>query len=305
MSKRMMMVFASALMMGAGVSAQEGDAQTSVHVQAGTQRPTKASGLRTGGAPGQGKAMARPGTEANPAERGAMGMNMGRNQMEGMSMFLEADANKDGVIDEAEAKAAEAKFIALFHQRIKDHNAQIIQRFDKNGDGVLDDQEKAVMKEAMEKLSTTLRTKTENFNEVYRRLDKDGSGQISPEEFQGFMAELQKQALPVLFKEFDKNGDGKLEGDELPAAQAAMMKKYNLNHDDQLSLLELRPLWRDATEHGKALRTEQTRKNVEDQMKKRFDLNGDGMLDEQEKARAADELRKIRGKGVMAPPQPE
>ena len=290
-----MVVFAMLLMAGGGVFAQEGKDIQVPSAQVGVPRGGK---LPRPAAP-------RPGMEAGVAERGAMAMNVGRNQLEGMSMFLEADVNKDGIIDEAEAKAAETKFLALFHQRVKDHNAQMIRRFDKNGDGILDDQEKAVMKETMDKFSTTLHAKSENFNEVFRRFDKNGDGQVSAEELQGVMEEIQKQALPVLFKEFDKNGDGKLEGEELAAARTAMLKKYDRNNDGQLDLPELRPLWREVSDRNKALRTEQARKTMEDQKKKRFDLNGDGVLDEQEKARAAEEMRKPGAKGLMAPPQPE
>ncbi len=277
--KKNLMIFASLLMAGAGF-AQDSEAQPQPvsHGLFGAQRPgkpTPPTRPNATGVAGQTKGM-RPG---EAAERGAQALNTARNQIEGMSMFLESDANKDGIIDEAEAKTAEAKFIELLHQRIKEHNEQMVRRFDKNGDGTLDEQEKAVMRETLEKYRSTLRTKTDNLNELYRRIDKNGNGQISPEELQGFIAGLQKQALPVFFKSFDKNNDGKLEGEELAAALAAMMKKYDHNNDGQLDLQELRPLWREVAERNKELRTE--------------------------KARPAEEPRKAGGKRTLAPPQPE
>jgi Ca2+-binding EF-hand superfamily protein len=286
-----MVVLASLLMLGTGVLAQDKVVPPPTRGQPGVQRPAKM--------------VTRPNAANAQAERGAMASSQARNQIEGMSMFLEADVNKDGIIDDAEAKAAEAKFIELFYQRVKEHNAQMIRRFDKNGDGVLDEQEKTVMRETLEKFSKTLRTKVENLNEAFRRIDKDGSGLIKAEELQRFIVEQQKQALPAAFKPFDKNGDGKLEGEELTAAVAGIIKKCDRNNDGQLDLQELRLLWRDGIEHSKELRTEQNRKPQEEQWKKRFDLNGDGVLDEQEKARMTEELRKLGNKRPMAPPLPE
>jgi Ca2+-binding EF-hand superfamily protein len=151
---------------------------------------------------------------------------------------------------------------------------EMLKRFDLNGDGKLDEAEKAAMKETL-KQEKTLR----------------GSGDIGS---------LGAPAAPVpgpggevhndrffkeLIKRFDRDGDGKLDASELADMEAArqqmqqngggarfreqMLKMFDRNGDGVL----------DEAERAEAA------KFREEQIK-RFDKNGDGKLDQEERAEA-------------------
>lgn len=76
------------------------------------------------------------------------------------------DLNKDGKLDDGERAAMRADFKAKFEAK----RADMISRFDTNKDGKLDDGEKAVMQD-------TLTT------ERFKKLDANGDGVISLDEF--------------------------------------------------------------------------------------------------------------------------
>jgi Ca2+-binding EF-hand superfamily protein len=173
---------------------------------------------------------------------------------------------------QTETKPAPAK--ADTSGQMEKRRQEMLKRFDVNGDGKLDDAEKAVMKEAL-KQEKTLR----------------GSGDIGS---QGGTAEPAPGGegrgdlfIRELLKRFDKDGDGKLDAAELaeliknraslgggqgaPGARfrEQMMKMFDKNGDGVL----------DETERAAAeqFRAEQIR---------RFDKNGDGQLDAEERAEA-------------------
>ncbi|MDB4953102.1 MAG: calcium-binding protein [Myxococcales bacterium] len=76
------------------------------------------------------------------------------------------DANKDGKLDDTERAAMRADFKAKHAER----KAQMLARFDTNKDGKLDDAERAVMRE-------------QRAAEEFKKLDTDGNGSISLDEF--------------------------------------------------------------------------------------------------------------------------
>ena len=76
------------------------------------------------------------------------------------------DINKDGKLDDGEKAAMRADFKAKFEQK----RAEMISKFDTNKDGKLDDGEKAAMKD-------TLAT------ERFKKLDTNGDGVLSIDEF--------------------------------------------------------------------------------------------------------------------------
>jgi hypothetical protein len=76
------------------------------------------------------------------------------------------DLNKDGKLDDGEKAAMRADFKAKFEQK----RAEMISRFDTNKDGKLDDGEKAAMRD-------TLTT------ERFKKLDTNGDGVLSLDEF--------------------------------------------------------------------------------------------------------------------------
>jgi hypothetical protein len=76
------------------------------------------------------------------------------------------DLNKDGKLDDGEKAAMRADFKAKFEQK----RAEMISKFDTNKDGKLDDGEKAAMKDTLA---------TERFN----KLDTNNDGVLSIDEF--------------------------------------------------------------------------------------------------------------------------
>jgi uncharacterized protein YqeY len=81
---------------------------------------------------------------------------------------------------------------------------EILKKFDKDGDGKLNDEEKAAAKVEMEKKR----------GEMLKEFDKDGDGKLSDDE-----RKAMREAM--ILKKFDKDGDGKLNDEEKAAAEAA------------------------------------------------------------------------------------
>ncbi len=122
---------------------------------------------------------------AEPGEEGAGGGDpaadkAARQQRIHQKMLEKYDANKDGQLDDAEKAKAKEDHEARKQKR---HEA-MLKKFDTNGDGKLDDAEKAAMKE----------------------------------QFKAKKAER--------IKKFDTNGDGKLDDAEKAAAKAACREKH-------------------------------------------------------------------------------
>lgn len=88
---------------------------------------------------------------------------------------------------------------------------EVLEKFDKDGDGKLSPEERKAAREAMQ-----ARTE-ERRKEMLAKYDKDGDGKLSPEE----RAEMQKDRKAEMLKKFDKDGDGKLSEEE----RAAMPKR--------------------------------------------------------------------------------
>jgi Ca2+-binding EF-hand superfamily protein len=165
---------------------------------------------------------------------------------------------------------------------------EMLKRFDQNGDGKLDDEEKAAMKEAMKQERGPRGSgdigslggpgqpddpagRMDRFRqEMLKRFDKNGDGKLDEaEQAEADKARaefIQKRGGPEaarmreeMIKRFDRDGDGKLDADELADLEAARQQMQQL---------------------GGAGR-------FREQMMKMFDKNGDGVLDEAERAEAA------------------
>ena len=101
---------------------------------------------------------------------------------------------------------------------------EVIAKFDKDGDGKLNDEEKAAAKAAFEAKME------ERKKEAIAKFDKDGDGKLNEEERKAAreaagdrpdgakMEEHKKEAIA----KFDKDGDGKLNEEERKAAREAM-----------------------------------------------------------------------------------
>jgi Ca2+-binding EF-hand superfamily protein len=76
------------------------------------------------------------------------------------------DLNKDGKLDDGEKQAMRAEFKAKFAEK----RAEMISKFDTNKDGKLDDGEKLAMRDA-------------RATQAFQKLDANGDGAISLDEF--------------------------------------------------------------------------------------------------------------------------
>ena len=96
---------------------------------------------------------------------------------------------------------------------------ELLKKFDKDGDGKLNDAERAELRKAMASKGGARRLPPQ----LMKKFDKDGDGKLNEDE----RAEMRK-AMEARRKEFiakfDKDGDGKLNEDERKAAMAARPK---------------------------------------------------------------------------------
>ena len=159
------------------------------------------------------------------------------------------DKNGDGKLDEAEKRAIRDSFM---------------KRFDKNGDGKIDEAEKRAAREAFMK----------------RRggPGKDGKGRPG----KGRPGQFDRAAI---LKQFDKNGDGKLDEAERQAAREAFMKRRGGR--DRGKFGQGRP---GGPVDGPKPRIDRAK------LIEQFDADGDGKLSPEERRKAMETLRKKRGK---------
>jgi len=97
---------------------------------------------------------------------------------------------------------------------------EIIKKFDKDGDGKLNDEEKAELRKKMAERSGGGR-KLPPF--LMKKFDKDGDGKLSDEEKAEARKAMEARRKEMIGK-FDKDGDGKLNEEERKAAMAARPK---------------------------------------------------------------------------------
>ncbi len=94
---------------------------------------------------------------------------------------------------------------------------EIIEKFDKDGDGKLNEDERAAAKEAMKGREEEFKKK------MLEKFDKDGNGELSEEEKE----EMKKAMWKERAKQFDKDGDGELNEEEKEAMKKAMKEHEN------------------------------------------------------------------------------
>jgi Ca2+-binding EF-hand superfamily protein len=141
--------------------------------------------------------------------------------------------------------------------QLEKRRQEMLRRFDVNGDGKLDEAEKAAMKEARKKPAAVRGTGDigslgggdRYLREMMKRYDQDGDRKLDETE----LAELIKNRNAAgpgapgarlreqMGKLFDKNGDGQLDPEERAAAEqfrADQVKRYDKNGDGQLDVEE-------------------------------------------------------------------
>ena len=173
--------------------------------------------------------------------------------------------------------------------RLKD---EAMKRFDKNGDGRLDDEERAEALEAMKTKGGEIQGQLRQF--MLRTYDADGNGTLEPAErkiaFDETMKQLEENGplvkntvLGFVHKRFDTNGDGSLDKVELGVARDELTKR----------IIEGIPMGDAPTKPiDPVARKKQAEEQRKAEMLDRFDADGNGTLDEREREAAKAELKK-------------
>ena len=172
-------------------------------------------------------------------------------------MLEKFDANKDGQLDDAEKAAAKADFEAKRAEMKAAFEKKMLEKFDANKDGQLDDAEKAAAKAEFEKMRAERGPKGPKCGRHGHHGPKGPHCCGKP----GPRPDFHKMML----EKFDANKDGQLDDAEKAAAKA----------DFEAKRAEMKAAF-------------------EKKMLEKFDANKDGQLDDAEKAAAKAEFEKMR-----------
>jgi len=107
--------------------------------------------------------------------------------------------------------------------RRAEHRAELIKRFDTNGDGVLDANERAAMRAALHQKRADRIARMEEH--MLKKYDKNGDGVLDANEQTAALADLETR--PRFIARFDKDGDGKLNDVEKANAENTMRAIWN------------------------------------------------------------------------------
>lgn len=109
---------------------------------------------------------------------------------------------------------------------VSEHDAAIIQRYDTNKDGKLDDTEVAEVKEKMfmadqEKKQEKIERVQKRRDELIKEFDKNGDGKLDDAEKKEMETVLRARVekRPLMLKRLDTDGDGKLSDEEWNAGR--------------------------------------------------------------------------------------
>ena len=157
--------------------------------------------------------------------------------------------------------------------------------FDLDGDGVLSDEERDAMRQAIRA-------------EMLERFDLDGDGEISREERQAArQARFENSNRGQdLMRQFDLDGDGELSVEEQAAMDLYLEEQRQARRDDQLAQYDLDGDGELSQEERQLQREDrqESRQEMMDSMTDEFDEDGDGQLniEEQQAAFAAMQERR-------------
>lgn len=175
---------------------------------------------------------------------------------------------------------------------------ELLKRFDRDGDGRLNEQERQLMSQEVQKRAGQGNANRPSREEVIKRYDKNGDGQLDAQELAALRSQMAKTrdgagSRPPndnrregtnnrgLIERFDTNKNGRLDPEEQQKAREAMQRRQG------------NPQQRPPQPGNRQSGTSR------EQVLQRFDANGNGRLDpeEQEKARAAFGQLQRRGGG--------
>ena len=152
-----------------------------------------------------------------------------RRTLAGEAFVSQYDLNKDGKLDAQEIDAACAKFEGKFRALVKELNQAAIHRFDKDGDGILNDAEKAELKKGV---ASICKAPAPHPGSLPRQNGQPAAAPTSTrpvaEEISLRGAELRRERDAILherLQKFDQDGDGKLNAEEKAKARAAVLGK--------------------------------------------------------------------------------
>lgn len=177
------------------------------------------------------------------------------------------DLDGDGLISDAELTAALAKRCAALRQALAAEAPSFVRHYDLNKDGKLDEQETHA---ACAKLEERFRAMSKELNQAaIRRFDKDGDGVLNAAE----KAELGKSVASISRRAPLPRPDPARQNGRSPAMPAVMV-----------SAATPRPVVEEIALRGEELRRE--REATHRELLQKFDKDGDGRLNAEEKAKA-------------------
>ena len=196
----------------------------------------------------------------------------GRRGADRQELLKRFDKNGDGRLDEEERIAARRQRA----KKGKGRFAEVLKRFDKDGDGKLNDEERAQARRAREQGNSQRagagRRRPEqprlNAQNLLRRFDKDGDKKLNREELSALLQSLRRQRTDASRQGAGRGGQKKGRGDQ--------------------------PRGRGDRNRGESRR--RPARVDREKLIDRFDKDGDGRLNEEERAAAREALRQRRGK---------
>lgn len=173
-------------------------------------------------------------------------------------------------------------------ERGKPEEAELIRRFDRDGDGQISELERAAARQSIGSGDARVGRRKPHRGpapeEMMKQFDQDGDGQLSDKEQQVArehmkkLREGQEAMRSAMTKRFDRNEDGRLTGDERQEARQAhgrLLQRFDKDQDGRLNEQEHQAAIGSILEEGERITAWKLR---------RFDKDKDGRLDEAEKA---------------------
>ena len=177
---------------------------------------------------------------------------------------------------------------------------ELTKRFDRDGDGRLNEQERQVMRQEMQKRASTDTANRPSREEVIKKYDRNGDGRLDARELAAMRSQMART----------RDGAGnRPSGNNRPGGDnRAMIERFDTNKNGRLDPPEQQKM-REALQQRQTDKPSQSQRPAQagdrssganrQQALQRFDANGNGRLDPEElqKARAAFEEVRRRGGG--------
>lgn len=220
---------------------------------------------------------------------------------------MEFDLDGDGLLSAKEQEAARAEVARRVAREMAAKNAAALAAYDANRDGKIDAAEAKAMQPEIAKAQAQRQEWGLRRQAMLAKYDRDHDGQLSPAERQAMLQqeiEAELFANTKALKKYDRNFNGKLDDDEKDLLRNAWLRIGDRNGNGKLELEELTLLWMEQNRLNNA-KAGINRETREQQRLRQFDLDGDGKLNEEEARRADEAERQLKELQVKAPPLEE